>query len=236
MPKSARHTPKKSGMKSVAKPARRARPADSAPDGPVEDADVEALRPVPAKPAALRRVYVSFSAEINPNTSEALIELLAREANDGAQEIYLMFSTSGGGVMNGLNLYNVLRALPVNLIIHNVGNVDSIGNAIFLAGAERYACPHSTFMFHGLRFDTNSATKLEEKSLRERLNAVLANQGRIGRIMAERTTLSGAQIRGLFKEAKTKNAEFARTYGIIDDIRDVAIAPGVPIRTLAFKR
>lgn len=36
--------------------------------------------------------------------------------------------------MNGMNLYNVLRPIPFLLVTHNVGNVDSIGNAIFLAG------------------------------------------------------------------------------------------------------
>ena len=50
-----------------------------------------------------------------------------------------MISTPGGTVMNGLNLYNVMRAMPFRLTTHNVGNVDSIGNAIFLAGEERYA-------------------------------------------------------------------------------------------------
>ena len=58
--------------------------------------------------------------------------------------------------MNGMNLYNVMRAMPFKLITHNVGNVDSIGNAIFLAGVARYACPHSTFMFHGVGFNCDS--------------------------------------------------------------------------------
>ena len=36
--------------------------------------------------------------------------------------------------MNSLNILHVLIGLPFELITHNVGNVDSIGNAIFLAG------------------------------------------------------------------------------------------------------
>ena len=53
-------------------------------------------------------------------------------------------------VMNGLNLYNVLRGLPIELVTHKVGNVDSIGNTVLMAGSKRYACQHSTFMFHGV--------------------------------------------------------------------------------------
>ncbi len=183
---------------------------------------------------ASERIYVSFSAEINPNTTEALIALLSNHVNRGVKEVYLMLSTPGGTVMNGLN--NVLRAFPIKLITHNVGNVDSIGNAIFLAGVERYACPHSTFMFHGVGFDIPTHTRFEEKSLRERLGSVLADQKRIGSIMEERTNLKGAQIRNLFKEARTKDADYARGVGIVHDIRDVAIASGTPVFSLVFQR
>jgi len=65
--------------------------------------------------------------------------------------------------MHGMNLYNVLRAMPFKLITHNVGNVDSIGNAVFLARAERYACPHSTFMFHGVGIAEQAGIRLEKE-------------------------------------------------------------------------
>jgi ATP-dependent protease ClpP protease subunit len=182
------------------------------------------------------RVYISFSAEINPNTTEALIALVAQQINNQVREIYLMLSTPGGSVMNGLNLYNFLRGLPIKVITHNIGNVDSIGNAIFLAGEERYACPHSTFMFHGVGIDVTAPCRFEEKVLRERLHAVLADQSRIGSIIGERTALKGGQVRSLFKEARTKDADYARRVGIVHDVRDVTIAPGTPIFSLVFKR
>src|ERR1700691_2422270 len=113
----------------------------------------EAQPVTPTPPAPPNRVYISFSAEINANTTESLIATVANVVNQGRAEVYLMISTPGGSVMHGLNLYNVLRAFPIKLVTHNVGNVDSIGNAIFLAGEERFACPHSPFMFHGVGFD-----------------------------------------------------------------------------------
>jgi ATP-dependent protease ClpP protease subunit len=95
-------------------------------------------------------VYVSFSAEINANTTESLLSVMAVLINQKAKAVHLLLSTPGGNVMNGLNLYNVFLGLPFELTTHNVGNVDSIGNAIFLAGSKRYATAHSTFMFHGV--------------------------------------------------------------------------------------
>jgi ATP-dependent Clp protease protease subunit len=187
-------------------------------------------------PVAGKTVYVSFSAEIIPATTEALIAVFAKCANEGAEEVYLMLSTPGGSVMNGMNLYNVIRAMPFRLVTHNVGNVDSIGNAVFLAGERRYASPHSTFMFHGVGFDTQPGTRLEEKLLRERLDGLLADQKRIGAIIEERTELSADQVQGLFLEAQTKDAAYAVGAGIVHEVRDIQVPPGSPIISLVFQR
>jgi len=180
--------------------------------------------------------YVSFSAEIVPQTTETLIATMANQANNGVEEVYLMISTPGGNVREGLNLYNVIRSFPFKLITHNVGNVDSIGNAIFLAGEKRYACPHSTFMFHGVGFNINQGVRLEEKLLREKLDGIMQDQKRIGSIIGEHTSLNERQIRKLFREARTKDADYAKGVGIIDDIRDVNIPNGNPIISLVFQR
>jgi ATP-dependent protease ClpP protease subunit len=180
--------------------------------------------------------YVSFSAEINTNTTESLIATLSNLANQKISTVHLLISTPGGGVTQGINLYNVMRALPFKLITHNVGNVDSIGNAVFLAGVERYACPHSTFMFHGVGFDITTAMRLEEKTLKEKLDLVNIEHNRIGSIIEERTKLDKESIAKLFLEAQTKDAAYAIGCGIIHQVRDVEIPPGCPIVSLVFKR
>lgn len=180
--------------------------------------------------------FVSFSAEINANTTESLIAVMFQQVQMGVQEVRLLMSTPGGQVMSGMNLYNVLRSLPLKLVTHNVGNVDSIGNAIFLAGEERYACPHSTFMFHGVGFDTPPGARFEERQLRELLGGVQADQKRIGSVIAERTTLEVEAIETLFLEATTKDATYAVGTGIVHKICDVEIPPGAPVISLVFQR
>ncbi len=181
-------------------------------------------------------VYVSFSAEINANTTEALLGVMANFATQGIPKVTLCLSTPGGGVMQGINIYNMLRGMPFKLITHNVGNVDSIGNAIFLAGETRYACPHSTFMFHGVGFSTDGTMRLEEKFLRERLDSILADQKRIGTIIEERSTLTAGQIEPLFLEARTKDADYAVNAGIVDEIKEVDVPTGIPVISLVFQR
>lgn len=181
-------------------------------------------------------VYVSFSSEITPQPTEALIATLANLANQRTTRVHLLLSTFGGSVKDGITLYNTLRAFPFELITHNVGCVNSIGNAVFLAGDRRYACPHSTFMFHGVGFDVNGAIRLEEKLLLEKLDALRADQKLIADVIADRTKLEAGAIARLFLEAQTKDADWAVGAGLIDEIRDVNIPDGHPVQSLVFQR
>lgn len=181
-------------------------------------------------------VYVSFSAEIIPNTTESLIAVMSECANNKVKKVYLMISTPGGLIMNGLNLYNVLRGMPFELITHNVGNVDSIGNVVFLAGGKRYATYNATFMFHGVGFDIEQKIRLEEKFLRERLDSIVSDQRRIGNIFCKHTKITTDEAEILFREAQTKDVNFAIDKGIIDKVEDINILAGCPIVSLVFKR
>ena len=181
-------------------------------------------------------VYVSFTAEINPTTAQALIAQCATLANNGASTIYLLLSTPGGHVREGMAIYNILRALPVKLITHNVGNVDSIGNVAFLAGEERYACPNSTFMFHGVGQTLQGTFRLEEKDVKEKLDSIQADNARIASIIENRCTFDdAAEVRNLFLESRTKDTDFAKSRGLIHDVREVQVPTGAPVFQLVFQ-
>jgi ATP-dependent Clp protease, protease subunit len=182
-------------------------------------------------------VYVSFTAEVIPATTETLLRTCTDLANKGVSTVYMLLSTPGGSVMNGLAVYNVLRGMPFKLVTHNVGSVNSIGNVIFLAGEERYCCPNANFMFHGVGFDGQAGMRFEEKLLRERLDGIRADQKRIAEVIEQRATFADAsEIEGLFLEAVTKDPGYAKAKGIIHDIADVQIPPGSPILQLVFQR
>lgn len=183
-----------------------------------------------------RTAYISFSADINVTTTEQFIATATNLVGQGFDQLYFLLSTPGGAVMNGLNIYNVLRGLPARIICHNVGNVDSIGNAVFLAGDERIACPHSTFMFHGVGFDCPGGIRIEQKNGQEMLGGILADQKRIAEIMVERTRIDAAEAADLFKEARSKDSAYAAASGIVHRVGDVNIPAGSPIFSLVFQR
>lgn len=183
-----------------------------------------------------KTAYISFSAEINQTTTEQFIATATQLVGQGFNQLYFLFSTPGGNVMNGINIYNILGGLPAKLVFHSVGNVDSIGNVVFLAGDERYACPHSTFMFHGVGLDVQQGFRVEQKHAQEMLNGILADQKRMSDIIVERTTINAAEAADLFKEARTEGSAYAAARGIVSDIRDVNIPAGSSVLSLVFQR
>jgi ATP-dependent protease ClpP protease subunit len=181
-------------------------------------------------------VYVSFTAEIQPATAEALISVLGQQASNGVKHVHLMLSSPGGAVMSGFTIYNAIRGMPFRLTTHNIGNVDSICNVVFLAGEERFVCKHSTFMFHGVGIQTTGPMRLDLRQLSESIGQVKADDQRVANLFAERTDMSARDVLRLFTKARTENADFALTHGFATAIREVEIPEGAPIISFAFNR
>jgi ATP-dependent Clp protease protease subunit len=177
--------------------------------------------------------FVNFHAAINQFTSQNLMAAITQKLAAGTDYFYILLSTGGGEVQSGMTVYNFLRSVPARITMHNTGNVDSIGNAIFLAADERYACAHSTFMFHGVGLQIQNLL-LEEKRAREFLHSILADQVRIADIIVERTKINRRGSRQLFREARTKNANEALATGIVQKICDPGVPAGADILSFVF--
>ena len=180
--------------------------------------------------------YINFHANVNPYTAQNLMTVIGQKLTAGTDHFYILLSTPGGEVASGMTVYNFLRAIPARVTMHNIGNVDSIGNAIFLAAeaTDRFACAHSSFMFHGVGMDVKNL-RLEEKNARECLHGILADQIRIADIIVARTLINKSRSRQLFREARTKNADAALDGGIIHAIQDVSIPTGADIVSFVFQ-
>lgn len=180
------------------------------------------------------RVYISFTGDINPGSAEALLNVAIQAANKGAQEIYYLFSSLGGSINSGFTLYNSLRALKIDIVMHNTGHVESVANIVFLAADKRIACPSATFMFHGVAHRFDKDEKADVKRIREILDSIEADEERMAQILAERTAISLDAAKALLVEQKVKNAVFAKTHHIVHAIDEASVPQGVPILQIAF--
>jgi ATP-dependent protease ClpP protease subunit len=173
-----------------------------------------------------------FSAEIDQRTTNLLVAYLVELQISGATKLTLAISSPGGGVVPGITNYNILKSMPFNIETHNFGNVDSIANAMFLGGQVRYAAASATFMFHSVGFNGNSAERLEEKNILEKLDIIRADHNRISSLISDRSSLSVKTCHRLFKQQSTKDASWARTNGLIQEVREFTIPQGATVKYL----
>ena len=175
-------------------------------------------------------IYVNYLDAINDVKVKAimfaLVELINREKPD---TIYFLFSSSGGFVESGITLYNFLRALPVEIIMHNTGNIQSIANVVFLAADTCYASVHSSFSLHGTTWNFAANTAVTKNQLVEILSNFNLAESRISGIITERTQLTAVEIRGLFNQGEFKDANFALSKGIVKEIRNPEIPKGTNV-------
>ena len=167
-----------------------------------------------------RRLFITFTAGINGGTVHNLIQQLQQFDLKRTPEIYLSISTGGGDIIYGMLLYNFLRTFADKLVTHNIGNVDSIGNAIFLAAnkEKRFAYSHAKFMFHGVTIPWQG--NMSEADLNYSLQTVKTQQDRITNIITQSTTITKNEADELFKYQQYKTAQEALKKGIIYDIKE----------------
>jgi ATP-dependent protease ClpP protease subunit len=168
--------------------------------------------------------YIVFIAEVQSAQVAKLRTALTDAANAG-DEIYLLISSAGGNVSEGLNIASYMRTLPVQITTHNIGQTDSIANVIFAAGARRYAVQNASFLFHGVSMHYEKMDFIESqlqeqykivKRLRENIAAVFASYTGISVTDTEALMVSGATI---------LNSQEALVKLIIHEVRDAAIPP-----------
>lgn len=180
-------------------------------------------------------VYVSYYDAINEPKAKAFMQAAAQiiaQANPG--QLYFLFSSTGGSIDAGVALYNYLRALSMPIVMHNIGSIDSIANVVFLAADERYASPHSTFLFHGVQWGFGPGAQLTWSQLQEVESRFKNDESKIVSIISQRTTITPDELKELFHQGETKDLAFAEQKGIIKAVREAKVPQGAPLFSLNF--
>lgn len=112
---------------------------------------------------------INFSAAVNQSTVNGLISNCLSAINQGATELQIHLSSSGGELVSGFTAYHFLKSLPIPVYTHNLSNVESIANIILLAGNKRTGTTGCRFLFHpfhwGLIGPTVDHTRVIEWSI-----------------------------------------------------------------------
>jgi ATP-dependent Clp protease protease subunit len=143
-------------------------------------------------------------------------QLLFLESENPDKDIHLYINSPGGAVTAGMAIYDTMQFIKPNVSTLCIGQAASMG-AVLLAGGEsgkRHCLPNSRIMVHqplggfqGQASDIEIHAQ-EILSIRERLNAILANH-------------TGQDIEQIQKDTDRDNfmnGEQALEYGLIDSV------------------
>jgi ATP-dependent Clp protease, protease subunit len=168
--------------------------------------------------------YIVFTADVQTTQAAKLRNALTTASNAG-NEIYLIISSGGGNVFEGLSIGAFMKTLPVTITTHNIGQIDSIANLIFSAGTKRYANQNSSFLFHGVSMHYEKQDFIESQ-LEDQWRQVKRMRENISAAISAYSGLSIADVQALMISGTTiLTAEEALSKGIIHEVRNATIPP-----------
>ena len=178
-------------------------------------------------------VYLTFHDSISLQSANRIMDFCAKSIQQyKPKTLYFLFSSGGGLVDSAVTLFNYFRSLPQEIIMHNVGSIDSIANVVFLAGKTRYATPTSVFLLHGISWTFQQGAAFTYSQMQETISRFDAAEQLSARIIGERSKLTAQEVRELFRQGQSKEPQFALDKGLIHAIREVDIPEGVPLHSI----
>lgn len=133
----------------------------------------------------LKDRIVMLNSDVNNQSANSIImQLLVLSAEDPDADIYFYINSPGGSVMDGLALFDTMRAIPNDVVTICMGSAASMGSFLLSGGTpgKRYSLPNSRLMYHQVMSGISSGTQYvdmetsvnETKKLYEKLNQYLS--------------------------------------------------------------
>jgi len=141
-----------------------------------------------------RRTY-RLLGSVNTATCKAAIDKMVRwHRIDPKCKITFVIDSPGGDIISGFHLFDQmlwLRREGHHITTIATGMAASMGGVLFQAGSERIMTPQASMLIHEAQFGTGGSFGQVE----DEVEYVRMLQDRILHILAERSTLSKAQIK-----------------------------------------
>lgn len=179
-----------------------------------------------------KTAYIRLFAKINSNSINTLMSVVDQKRREGVEKFVILISSLGGSVFYGLSAYNFLTGLPVEIITHNFGTVDSIAGVLFCAGSKRYCVPHARFVMHGVTWSYSEPVTLSAFQIEESLKQIRIDTENMARVLAKTTNKSVKEIMETMQKSATLSPEEAKTFGLIHEIKTPLIEQGADLSTI----
>jgi ATP-dependent protease ClpP protease subunit len=176
-----------------------------------------------------KTIAIEFLCRVDEFTVTQLLDIIKQQMQDGVEKIILLISSSGGNVFYGLSVYNFLKGMPIEVITHNFGSVDSSAGVIYCAGSKRYSSPDARFLIHPLTWTYSDTTTLYEEQMEENLKSFRIDSENVVGVLVTATGKKEEEIVQDMKNRKHLNPDQAKNYGLVHEIKENLIEKGTAI-------
>lgn len=165
----------------------------------------------------LKERIIFLGETVNEHTANIVVaQLLHLAYEDPKKDISLYINSPGGGVYDGLAIYDTMQFIKPDVATYGIGLQASMGAFLLSSGAKgkRYLLPNSRVMIHQPSSGTRGMVTDQEISLREavRLKELLVE------ITAKNTGQKLTKVRTDMERDFWMSADEAVKYGIADKV------------------
>lgn len=177
----------------------------------------------------IETVYVNFFDSIEKTPVEKLISICTEAIlKHTPRNIHILFSSPGGNISLAFALYAYLKAIPVNIIMHGAGCIDSCAVNVFLAANTRFATKGTTFLLHGSKRRIGKDNTFTIEQLHSELTSLQEDQNKVMKNIIDNTKITREELAQYFYAGTTLSDLKAVEKGLIADIKDFSVEPGAP--------
>ncbi|MBF2735226.1 MAG: ATP-dependent Clp protease proteolytic subunit [Betaproteobacteria bacterium AqS2] len=167
----------------------------------------------------LKARIVFLVGEINEYVANSVIaQMLFLEAEDPAKDVSLYINSPGGSVADGLAVFDTMRFISAPVSTICIGQACSMAAVLLAAGrkGKRFALPNARVMVH----QPMGGMRGQASDLQIHANEILALRERLNGILAELTGKSVKRIAADTERDNFMDAATAKSYGIIDAVKE----------------
>ena len=167
----------------------------------------------------LKERIIFLGEEVNEHTANIIVaQLLHLAYEDPDKDISLYINSPGGGVYDGLAIYDTMQFIKPDVATYGIGLQASMGAFLLSSGAKgkRHLLPNSRVMIHQPSSGTQGKVTDQEISLREALKL----KELLNEILAKNTGQKLSKIKTDVERDFWMNAEEAKDYGLVDKVID----------------
>lgn len=165
----------------------------------------------------LKERIVFLGSDIQEQTANVVVaQLLYLAYEDPKKDIKLYINSPGGGVYDGMAIYDTMQYVKPDIQTIGIGLQASMGAFLLSSGAKgkRFLLPHSKVMIHQPSSGTEGKVTDMEIDLREGLAA----KEMLAQILAENTGQKLSKVKADMERDYWMSAQEAKDYGLVDEI------------------